>query len=292
MKPMPSTARRGRTVALVAAVTGVAVLAAAVGAVAADRFSDVSASHAFHDEIGWLADSGISGGFPDGTFRPSNPVSRQAMAAFMQRVAGHDPEVAPMVEAATLGGKSADDFATADDVAALADEVAELRGDTDTVTGDLSTLTTQVDDLEDDHIALAAEVAALPDVTMAAQSGPPQALTSSPARVGPTVTITTTPGQKVLITASQAFGTTLSSGASGLSLFICRFSGDTATTLGQGVLGIAASQGNRHIETLSYVHSPSTAGTHTYGLCGSSINSADWNSNEYGYVTAVAAGGD
>jgi hypothetical protein len=50
-------------------------------------FTDVSASHPFYDEIEWLADSEVAEGFPDGTFRPGTSVSRQAMAAFMLRVA-------------------------------------------------------------------------------------------------------------------------------------------------------------------------------------------------------------
>jgi Tol biopolymer transport system component len=51
-------------------------------------FSDVPVSHAFYDEIEWLSDSGIGGGFSDGTFRPTAQVSRQAMAAFLYRMAG------------------------------------------------------------------------------------------------------------------------------------------------------------------------------------------------------------
>jgi hypothetical protein len=51
-------------------------------------FSDVPPGHLFFDEIAWLVDEGIATGFPDGTFRPTAPVSRQAMAAFMYRAAG------------------------------------------------------------------------------------------------------------------------------------------------------------------------------------------------------------
>jgi len=50
-------------------------------------FSDVLSSHPFFTEIAWLADSGVTGGFPDGTFRGSAAVTRQAMAAFLERVA-------------------------------------------------------------------------------------------------------------------------------------------------------------------------------------------------------------
>jgi hypothetical protein len=51
-------------------------------------FTDVPTSHAFYFEIEWLADSGIAGGFPDGTFKPTASVSRQAMGAFLYRMAG------------------------------------------------------------------------------------------------------------------------------------------------------------------------------------------------------------
>lgn len=50
-------------------------------------FSDVRPGHAFYEEIAWLADTGVTGGFPGGTFRPSAAVTRQAMAAFLQRLA-------------------------------------------------------------------------------------------------------------------------------------------------------------------------------------------------------------
>ncbi len=51
-------------------------------------FFDVGAASTFGDEIAWMVGAGISGGYPDGTFRPLDPVSRQAMAAFLHRVAG------------------------------------------------------------------------------------------------------------------------------------------------------------------------------------------------------------
>jgi hypothetical protein len=61
------------------------------------EFSDVGASHPFCYEIEWLAGEGVANGFPDGTYRPSLPVSRGAMAAFMYRLA--DAELTPPEEA-------------------------------------------------------------------------------------------------------------------------------------------------------------------------------------------------
>lgn len=58
-------------------------------------FVDVPLTHNFVDEIAWLADSGISGGYSDGTFRPSAEVTRQALAAFLYRFADIEDWEAP-----------------------------------------------------------------------------------------------------------------------------------------------------------------------------------------------------
>jgi predicted outer membrane repeat protein len=54
-------------------------------------FPDVGATHPFFVEVCWLAQSGITGGYPNGTFQPANPISRQAMAAFLHRLALSPP---------------------------------------------------------------------------------------------------------------------------------------------------------------------------------------------------------
>ncbi|MCC5954295.1 MAG: S-layer homology domain-containing protein, partial [Acidimicrobiia bacterium] len=51
-------------------------------------FTDVDAHHPFADAIAWLAEEGVTTGYDDGTFRPTDAVSRQAMAAFLWRIAG------------------------------------------------------------------------------------------------------------------------------------------------------------------------------------------------------------
>ena len=55
------------------------------------RFSDVTATTPHALEIWWLASQGISEGWSDGTFRPTNTVVRQDMAAFLHRLAGNEP---------------------------------------------------------------------------------------------------------------------------------------------------------------------------------------------------------
>lgn len=52
------------------------------------RFADVPVDHAFFEPISWAAAQRITTGYPDGTFSPGAPVSRQAMVAFLHRLAG------------------------------------------------------------------------------------------------------------------------------------------------------------------------------------------------------------
>ncbi|MGQ4538106.1 S-layer homology domain-containing protein [Dermabacteraceae bacterium P7074] len=57
-------------------------------------FSDVNEKTAFYDEIMWLARTGVTTGYSDGTFRPGEAVNRDAMAAYLYRLAG-SPRVTP-----------------------------------------------------------------------------------------------------------------------------------------------------------------------------------------------------
>ena len=52
------------------------------------HFTDVNTSDVFYREIAWLAAEGISTGYSDGSFRPNQPVSRQALAAYLHRIMG------------------------------------------------------------------------------------------------------------------------------------------------------------------------------------------------------------
>jgi lysophospholipase L1-like esterase len=64
------------------------VEAAATTRVCVAQFDDVSGAHPFFLDVCWLVGEGITTGYEDGTYRPSSPVSRQAMAAFLHRLAG------------------------------------------------------------------------------------------------------------------------------------------------------------------------------------------------------------
>jgi hypothetical protein len=53
-------------------------------------FNDVPADHTHADAIHRLAAMGIVGGFPDGTFKPSDPVTRGQLATIISRVLDAD----------------------------------------------------------------------------------------------------------------------------------------------------------------------------------------------------------
>lgn len=70
---------------------------AAVAAPETDQavvFSDVPEGMMFYREMSWLANEGISTGWDDGTYRPLRAINRDAMAAFLYRLAG-EPEFVP-----------------------------------------------------------------------------------------------------------------------------------------------------------------------------------------------------
>ena len=80
--------RRGptRTIAAIAAVLMALALLPTGPAGAEDKASDVPTSHPFHEEISWLIHHGYALGWPDGTYRPAAPVSRQAFVAILHRL--------------------------------------------------------------------------------------------------------------------------------------------------------------------------------------------------------------
>ncbi|MGP9747265.1 ExeM/NucH family extracellular endonuclease [Brachybacterium sp. AOP29-B2-41] len=62
-------------------------------------FADVPPSNMFYDEIMWMRSEGYSTGWEsDNTFRPLQPVNRDAMAAFLYRLAGSPHVDAPRTE--------------------------------------------------------------------------------------------------------------------------------------------------------------------------------------------------
>lgn len=58
--------------------------------------SDVPVDHPFRPEINWMTARGLATGYPDGTFRGTAAVTREAMAAFLYRLAGSPRPTGPV----------------------------------------------------------------------------------------------------------------------------------------------------------------------------------------------------
>lgn len=74
-----------------AGASGVLWLSATLSGSCTAPFSDVGPTHRFCDPITWAAGTGVADGYGDGTYRPGTSVSRQAMVAFLRRLAGSPP---------------------------------------------------------------------------------------------------------------------------------------------------------------------------------------------------------
>jgi glucose/arabinose dehydrogenase len=75
-------------------------------------FSDVAVGSQFYLHVEWLVAQEIADGYDDGTFKPTNPVSRQAMAAFLYRADG-DPPFTPPSEPTFSDVSASNEFYTA-----------------------------------------------------------------------------------------------------------------------------------------------------------------------------------
>lgn len=58
-------------------------------------FEDVPTTHQFYREIAWMHEAGIAHGWEDGTFRPQQGATRDAIAAFFYRLSGAQEYQAP-----------------------------------------------------------------------------------------------------------------------------------------------------------------------------------------------------
>lgn len=62
---------------------------------AASQFRDVGRANPFYEEIHWAKARGYLNGWSDGTFRPADPISREATAALLYRASGAPAYTAP-----------------------------------------------------------------------------------------------------------------------------------------------------------------------------------------------------
>ena len=123
---------------------------------------------------------------------------------------------------------------------------------------------------------------------MASVSGLGAGPASALAFIGPTVSVTVDAGERVLVFAQKALGSSI--GASALNLWICfEPTGGTLTVVGGGLFGLRAPANSRAVYGLTAPTPPSaTPGRYVVGLCGTAGAQADnWNFNDFGYVTAL-----
>ncbi len=112
--------------------------------------------------------------------------------------------------------------------------------------------------------------------------------TATTAFIGPTVNVSITAGQKIMMVVSKALGSTSAGGANSLNIYPAYQAGaGVVTTQGGGIFGIACAQNTRETVSINYIFSGLAAGTYTVGMAGSSTNAANWNNNEYGYISAI-----
>ncbi len=71
---------------------------------ASHQFSDVPNSNPFHADIDALADSGVTSGCGNGKYCPKDGVTREQMAAFLNRLGALGPGKTPVVNADKLDG--------------------------------------------------------------------------------------------------------------------------------------------------------------------------------------------
>ena len=123
---------------------------------------------------------------------------------------------------------------------------------------------------------------------MVSVSGLGAAPASTLAFIGPTVPVAVEAGERALVFAHKALGS--SAGASGLNLWICyEPAGGALTVVGGGLFGLRAPANSRQVYGLTAPTPPSpAAGQYVVGLCGTAgAQAANWNSNDFGYVTAL-----
>lgn len=88
----------------VAIIIAIIMLAVPAIVLASHQFSDVPASNPFHADIDALVDSGVTAGCGGGKYCPKAEVTREQMAAFLNRLGALAPGKTPVVNAATVDG--------------------------------------------------------------------------------------------------------------------------------------------------------------------------------------------
>lgn len=115
------------------AMAALAVLGLSLGiplgmAIASHQFADVPNSNQFHNDIDAIADAGVTFGCGGGNYCPTDFVTREQMAAFMNRLGSLDGSSAPSVNADQVDGIDASGFVQGTGDAFIQRGSADLSG--------------------------------------------------------------------------------------------------------------------------------------------------------------------
>ncbi|MEO6404058.1 MAG: hypothetical protein ABIY51_06125 [Ferruginibacter sp.] len=110
--------------------------------------------------------------------------------------------------------------------------------------------------------------------------------TATPAFISATAGfVITSSSQKVVIMAQVAMGSTL--GATGLDIFPAyKLSTGVLNNIGSGIFGLTVAANQRTVFSISGTVTGLAPGSYSFGMSGSS-SSANWNNNEFSYVTIM-----
>ncbi len=106
--------RDPRLLAVVSAALLGAAIAFPLGAIASHQFTDVPNTNTFHADIDAIRDAGVTTGCAAGKYCPKDFVTREQMAAFLNRLGALGPDKTPVVNADKVDGH--DDVLDAGDV--------------------------------------------------------------------------------------------------------------------------------------------------------------------------------
>ncbi|MDB4957104.1 MAG: hypothetical protein JWO36_4673 [Myxococcales bacterium] len=126
-----------------------------------------------------------------------------------------------------------------------------------------------------------------PGVVASAFTAGQSSVSNVTAFITPTVSVTIAANQKIYASANAGLGSLATAGTA-LNIYMCyQLSGGPVTTWSLGMFGLTSAANSRQVYGISAVMSGLGAGTYAVGMCGSSTSAANWNNNEWGYLSAM-----
>ena len=108
--------RGPRLIVVVSAALLGAAISFPLGVIASHQFTDVPTSSTYHADIAAIRDAGITTGCGLNLYCPKDFVTREQMAAFLNRLGALGPGKTPVVNADKVDGHDASDFLEAGDI--------------------------------------------------------------------------------------------------------------------------------------------------------------------------------